>query len=209
MIFLLYHYIIFCPIFPFSKTFFKAIITFVYAFFQVFKKKNLLFFFSPQKELLNSCIFFFFFFFFFLLFFLSFISYITVYNVSRYSSHLDSCYLFFRQPVHFISSRRKKIIMKVSLAVTFLAVSGAVYIVSGRSTEKRFFIGDLEKAFNTVKDVVDQGVKGVKTVNGVFIKAKRGVNGFTNQVNKDAHVVAQTTFDDIQQIEGKGKCLKC
>ncbi|KAK3763742.1 hypothetical protein RRG08_059100 [Elysia crispata] len=93
--------------------------------------------------------------------------------------------------------------MKVSLAVTFLAVSGAVYTVSGSSTEKRFFIGDLEKAFNTVKDVVDQGVKGVKTVKGVFIKAKRGVNGFTNQVNKDAHVVAQTTFDDIQQIEGK------
>ena len=109
--------------------------------------------------------------------------------------------------------------MKVSLAVTFLAVSGAVYIVSASSTEKRFIISDLKKAFDNVKDdvnnVVNQGVKDVNTaaatvkdkLQDVLNKVKQGVNGFTNQVNKDAYVVAETTFNSIQQIEGEGKCL--
>ena len=96
-------------------------------------------------------------------------------------------------------------IMKVSLAVTFLAVSGAVYIVSGSSTEKRFFTGDLEKAFNTVKDFVIQGVKGIN-VEDVLNEVKQDVYGFNNEVDK-AHVVAETTFNSIQEIKGKGKCL--
>ncbi|KAK3799404.1 hypothetical protein RRG08_012455 [Elysia crispata] len=91
--------------------------------------------------------------------------------------------------------------MKVSLAVTFLAVSGAVYIVSGSSTEKRFFTGDLEKAFNTVKDFVIQGVKGIN-VEDVLNEVKQDVYGFNNEVDK-AHVVAETTFNSIQEIKGK------
>ncbi|KAK3762194.1 hypothetical protein RRG08_057432 [Elysia crispata] len=105
--------------------------------------------------------------------------------------------------------------MKVSLAVTFLAVSGAVYIVSASSTEKRFIVGDLKKAFDTVKDdvnkVVNQGVKDVNNaaatvkdkLQDVLNKVKQGVNGFVNQVNKDEYVVAETTFNGIQQIQGE------
>ena len=95
--------------------------------------------------------------------------------------------------------------MKLSVVVTFLALSGPICLVSTSSTkrEKRFILDGLKKDFNNVvKTVNDVGV--VKnTVNDVVNKGTKAVNdavgNVKDTVNDDVGVVKDTVSDVVNR----------
>ena len=147
------------------------------------------------------------------------------------------CYLFFQLQFSFITPTNSKTIMKLSVVVTFLALSGSIFLVSTSSTkrEKRFILDGLKKDFNNVvktvnddvggvkdkvNDVVKKGTKAVNTavgnvkntandvtgkINDALNQAGQSIYQFTNQAYKAVYDDAQQAFNDIKQIEGKGK----
>ncbi|KAK3781273.1 hypothetical protein RRG08_052840 [Elysia crispata] len=96
--------------------------------------------------------------------------------------------------------------MKLSVVVTFLALSGPVFLVSTSSTkrEKRFILDDLKKDFNNVVKTVNDDVGVVKDkVNDVVNKGTKAVNdavgNVKDTVNDDVGVVKDTVNDVVNK----------